>query len=76
MTIMTNSIEKDVQCFMTGLVKRNPGETEFHQALREVVEQPVLLVRVRIHREGLVQHFIEERAVLLRDRAHLCIGHE
>ncbi len=28
----------DLEGFMTGLIKRNPGETEFHQAVREVAE--------------------------------------
>jgi len=28
----------EVQEFMTGLVLRNPGEPEFHQAVQEVVE--------------------------------------
>ncbi len=27
----------DLDGFMAGLVRRNPGETEFHQAVREVV---------------------------------------
>ncbi len=26
----------DLETFMQGLVDRNPGETEFHQAVREV----------------------------------------
>lgn len=28
----------EVERFMRGLIKRNPGETEFHQAVREVME--------------------------------------
>ena len=28
---------KDVDCFMTGLIKRNPGQPEFHQAVKEFV---------------------------------------
>jgi len=28
----------DLEKFMTGLVRRNPGETEFHQAVQEVAE--------------------------------------
>lgn len=35
---MHKSVEKEVQTFMSGLKKRNPGEKEFHQAVREVVE--------------------------------------
>lgn len=32
------SVEKEIKAFMAGLRKRNPGEGEFHQAVREVVE--------------------------------------
>jgi len=28
---------KDVECFMAGLIKRNPGQPEFHQAVKEFV---------------------------------------
>ena len=28
---------KDVDCFMSGLIKRNPGQPEFHQAVKEFV---------------------------------------
>ena len=30
--------QTDLESFMTGLVRRNPGELEFHQAVREVAE--------------------------------------
>ena len=30
--------ELDLQSFMHGLIRRNPGEPEFHQAVQEVVE--------------------------------------
>ena len=35
---MSNGAEKEVDEFMSGLIKRNPGETEFHQAVQEVAE--------------------------------------
>jgi hypothetical protein len=34
--------------FMGGLVKRNPGESEFHQAVQEVAES--LTIRLSSHR--------------------------
>jgi glutamate dehydrogenase (NADP+) len=34
----------DLDCFMEGLVKRNPGEEEFHQAVREVAADIVPFV--------------------------------
>jgi len=33
---MQYSIEQSVNQFMTGVIKRNPGEPEFHQAVKEV----------------------------------------
>ena len=32
------AVQREVQGFMKALVERNPGESEFHQAVREVVE--------------------------------------
>ena len=38
---MSSAAKSEVQRFMRGLIKRNPGETEFHQAVREVAESLV-----------------------------------
>ncbi len=38
MTSLTNSLQKELDAFMSGLVRRNPGEREFHQAVFEVAE--------------------------------------
>lgn len=46
---MSDDIRNEVDAFMRGLVKRNPGEPEFHQAVREVVE--TLMPYVNEHRE-------------------------
>lgn len=35
---MANEVREQVDCFVRGLVKRNLGEHEFHQAGREVAE--------------------------------------
>ena len=35
---LSSDAQADVQHFMDGLEKRNPGEPEFHQAVREVAE--------------------------------------
>ena len=35
---MQKDHEADVENFMNGLIKRNPNESEFHQAVRKVVE--------------------------------------
>ncbi len=34
----TNDVKTAIDCFMNGLIKRNPGELEFHQAVQEVTE--------------------------------------
>ncbi|MEL7499930.1 MAG: NADP-specific glutamate dehydrogenase [Planctomycetota bacterium] len=33
-----NAVDKELECFLSGLKKRNPHENEFHQAVKEVVE--------------------------------------
>ena len=33
---MAQSVKEQLDHFMQGLIKRNPGETEFHQAVYEV----------------------------------------
>jgi glutamate dehydrogenase (NADP+) len=46
MSINIDSIQcKDVACFMSGLVKRNPGQEVFHQAVHEVVESLIPFIR-------------------------------
>lgn len=35
---MSDSTSHELDNFMKGLIKRNPGEPEFHQAVHEVVE--------------------------------------
>ncbi len=34
----SEAVNSEVAQFMHGLNKRNPGETEFHQAVREFIE--------------------------------------
>lgn len=38
MNSMSSEVKHEVECFMKGLIKRNPGEPEFQQAVQEVVE--------------------------------------
>ena len=42
---MTKPFHQEIESFMRGLVRRNPGEHEFHQAVREVVENLMPLVQ-------------------------------
>ncbi len=68
---------REVDQFMRGLIRRNLGETEFHQAVREVVE--TLMPYVLDHREYRDARILErltepDRIVILRvcweDDAH------
>lgn len=40
----SDAIQAEIEQFMQGLVKRNPGEPEFHMAVQEVVESVMPLV--------------------------------
>ena len=46
---MPEPVRSEVDLFMRGLIRRNPGEKEFHQAVREVVE--TLMPYVNEHRK-------------------------
>jgi glutamate dehydrogenase (NADP+) len=55
--------------FMTRLVARNPGEPEFHQAVREVVESvwPVIEAAPRYRNGRVLERMVEpERTVIFR----------
>ncbi|MEM1111667.1 MAG: NADP-specific glutamate dehydrogenase [Pseudomonadota bacterium] len=55
--------------FMAGLVKRNPDETEFHQAVYEVAESviPFILDNPRYRQAGIIQRMTEpDRTIIFR----------
>ncbi len=58
-----------VDHFMKGLIKRNPGEPEFHQAVQEVVESlmPIVLDNERYQQEEILERMTEpDRVVMFR----------
>ena len=60
---------EEVECFMQGLIKRNPGETEFHQAVREVVEtvMPFVLENPKYQKAQILERLTEpDRIVIFR----------
>jgi len=60
---------QEVDCFMQGLVRRNPGETEFHQAVREVVEtlMPYVLENPRYQQAQILERMTEpDRIIIFR----------
>ncbi len=52
---------EETECFIRGLERRNPGETEFHQAVREFVEtvMPVVLEK-RAYKEAQILERLTE----------------
>ena len=67
---MTESQPKDeIQAFMRGLIRRNPGEPEFHQAVEEVVGSLMPFVSEhRKYKEGCILERMTEpdRVVIFR----------
>ena len=66
---MSNAMEKEIQSFMSGLVKRNPSETEFHQAVREVVEtlMPFVMEHPKYKDAQILERMTEpDRVVIFR----------
>ncbi|WP_428386651.1 NADP-specific glutamate dehydrogenase [Mucisphaera sp.] len=59
----------DLKTFMEGLIKRNPHETEFHQAVREVAESlvPYVLDHAKYREAQILERMTEpDRIVIFR----------
>ena len=66
---MNTSVKEYVEQFMADIVAKNPGEVEFHQAVREVVESvaPYVLENPQlIKMKGLERIAEPERVILFR----------
>ena len=64
-----SSIEHDYQHFMQGLIKRNPGEIEFHQAVDEVAQTliPYIIDNPKYAHEGILERLTEpDRIIIFR----------
>lgn len=67
--IVRIAAEQEVETFMRGLKKRNPGEPEFQQAVREVAESlmPFLLERPEYRKAQILERMTEpDRVVIFR----------
>lgn len=65
----SKAVRSAVDHFMHGLIKRNPGEPEFHQAVQEVVESlmPVVLDNERYQQEEILERMTEpDRVIMFR----------
>ncbi len=62
-------LDEKLEPFFEHIVKRNPGETEFHQAVREVLESvgPVLPKHPELTRKKIIERICEpERQIIFR----------
>ena len=66
---MLDQAEAEVDRFIQGLIKRNPGEPEFHQAVREVAEtlMPFILDNDKYREAQILERMTEpDRIVIFR----------
>lgn len=66
---MSNACSKEVDQFMQGLIKRNPHEPEFHQAVQEVTESvmPLILDNQKYQDAQILERMTEpDRIVIFR----------
>jgi glutamate dehydrogenase (NADP+) len=66
---MEEEVKQYVEDFMSSLIARNPGEKEFHQAVREVVESlaPYIIENPQLRKLKILERIAEpERVVMFR----------
>ena len=66
---MSDKAQAEIARFMQGLVKRNPGEEEFHQAVQEVVEtlMPYVLENRQYYDAQILERMTEpDRIIIFR----------
>jgi len=64
-----DQVGTEVGRFMAGLVRRNPGEPEFHQAVEEVVQSlmPFLLENPQYQEDQILERMTEpDRVIIFR----------
>ena len=65
----STAFRTELDSFMTGLIRRNPGETEFHQAVREVAESvlPFTLEHPEYRQARILERMTEpDRVIIFR----------
>jgi len=60
-------VKEEIDHFMQGLVKRNPGEPEFHQAVQEVIESltPFVLENPEYKKAQILERMTEPDRILI-----------
>jgi len=62
-------MEKDVELFMSKVIDKNPGEKEFHQAVKEVIEclMPFIQKNPKYKKSKILERIVEpERLIMFR----------
>ena len=62
-------MSKRIEDFLAEVIKKNPGESEFHQAVREVVESvmPFIEKNPKYQQAKILQRLVEpERVIMFR----------
>jgi glutamate dehydrogenase (NADP+) len=62
-------MSQDIETFMEMVIGKNPGEKEFHQAVREVVESvwPYMLKNPKYQKAKILERMVEpERVIMFR----------
>jgi glutamate dehydrogenase (NADP+) len=68
-TTFLPAVQTEIDHFMAGLIKRNPGEPEFHQATHEVVEtlMPFILENEKYRKAQILERMTEpDRIIIFR----------
>jgi len=66
---MDKQTQAYVDAFMADLIRKNPGESEFHQAVREVIESvaPVVMAYPYMREQKVLERMVEpERVIMFR----------
>ena len=66
---MDKQTQAYVDAFMADLIRKNPGENEFHQAVREVIESvaPVVMAYPYMREQKVLERMVEpERVIMFR----------
>ncbi|HID21678.1 MAG TPA: NADP-specific glutamate dehydrogenase, partial [Planctomycetaceae bacterium] len=66
---MERTVKDEVDRFMRGLIRRNPGQREFHQAVHEVIESliPFVLEHRRYYDANILERLTEpDRVIIFR----------
>ncbi|MBR6017370.1 MAG: NADP-specific glutamate dehydrogenase [Paludibacteraceae bacterium] len=66
---MDKQTQMYVEAFMADLIRKNPGEQEFHQAVREVLESvaPMIMAYPYLREQKIMERMVEpERVIMFR----------